>query len=185
MSELPQGPDTGHDYDGIREHDNVLPNWWLATLFLTIAFGFGYWAYDQSLGGPTSRQQYEAEIDAAAKAARERAKAKGEVTDDLLVQLSQAPATVAAGAATFKQTCAACHGAEGQGLIGPNLTDRFWLHGGKPTQILNTVSNGVVSKGMAAWEPSLGPDRVQEVVAYVLTLKGRNVPGKEPQGEPE
>ena len=179
-------PDTGHEYDGIRELDNVLPNWWLATLFLTIVFGFGYWAWFEMLhAGPTSREGYAAEIDAAAKVARERAKSQGAVTDDLLVQLSQAPSTVAAGAATFKSTCAACHGAEGQGLIGPNLTDRFWLHGGKPTAILKTVSEGVPSKGMVAWEPSLGADRVQEVVAYVLTLKGKNLAGKEAQGEAE
>ena len=38
----------------------------------------------------------------------------------------------AAGSAPFAAICAACHGAEGQGVIGPNLADEFWLHGADP-----------------------------------------------------
>lgn len=185
MSEHPSKDpvDTGHEYDGIREHDNVLPNWWLATLFITIVFGFGYWAYYHTLkAGLLPGGEYAAEIDAAANAAREAAKSRGAVTDDLLVQLAQAPGSVTAGAATFKTTCASCHGADGQGLIGPNLTDKAWIHGSKPTQILATITNGVAAKGMPAWEPVLGPDRVQEVAAYILTIRGKNVPGKAPEG---
>jgi cytochrome c oxidase cbb3-type subunit 3 len=79
----------------------------------------------------------------------------------------------------------ACHQADGSGLVGPNLTDAYWLHGGQPLDILHTVTNGVPEKGMVAWLSQLGPRRVEDVTVYVLTLKGKNLPGKEPQGEPE
>jgi cytochrome c oxidase cbb3-type subunit 3 len=85
----------------------------------------------------------------------------------------------------YQQNCATCHGAEGQGLIGPNLTDNAWLQGGKPVDIHKTIAQGSVAKGMPAWERTLGVERVRAVTAYVLTFKGRNVPGKPPQGEPE
>jgi cytochrome c oxidase cbb3-type subunit 3 len=99
--------------------------------------------------------------------------------------MSTVPSVVGAGRATFEQFCVACHLADGSGIVGPNLTDGYWLHGGQPMQIWNTVTHGVPEKGMVAWGNQLGPKRVQEVVAYVLTMKGLNRPGKEPQGEPE
>ncbi len=179
----PSEPDTGHDYDGIREHDNVLPNWWLATLILTMVFGYGYWMYFHVLkAGKLQQAEYQAEMDEAALAAKERAKQRGEVTADYLAQLSQSASIVASGAATFKQSCASCHGAKGEGLIGPNLTDAYWIHGGKATDLLKVVSAGIAAKGMPAWEPVLGADSVHRVVAYLMTVRGSNLPGKAPQG---
>jgi len=175
--------DTGHDYDGIREHDNVLPNWWLATLFLTMAFGLGYWLYYHVSGaGLLPRGEYAAELDAAAQRARAAAAGRGEPDDALLKTLAASEQTTAAGRRTFEQSCVACHGAQGQGVVGPNLTDSSWIHGARPVEIRRTVAAGVTSKGMPAWETVLGAERVDEVVAYVLTLKGRNVPGKPPEG---
>ena len=78
----------------------------------------------------------------------------------------------------------ACHLDQGQGSVGPNLTDDFWIHGCKPMDLLNTVNNGVAAKGMPAWLNQLGPSRTMSAVAYVLTLKDTNVPGKAPEGEP-
>ncbi len=106
----------------------------------------------------------------------------GGLTDQSLLLVSQIPARVSEGEAIFRQYCVACHQAQGQGLVGPNLTDGWWLHGGRPTDIHRVVTDGVPAKGMAAWGNQLGPARVQAVVAYVLTLRGTNVPGKEPQG---
>jgi len=183
---IPSGPDTGHDYDGIREHDNVLPNWWLATLFISLIFGLGYWIYYHVMNaGQLPADEYAAELDNAAKAARAAAAQRGELNDAQLLQMAGAPGTVASGKQTFSQSCASCHGAQGEGLIGPNLTDTAWLHGGRPTQILKTVAGGVAAKGMPAWEPVLGAARVEEAVAYVLTLKGKNLPGKAPEGTVE
>jgi cytochrome c oxidase cbb3-type subunit 3 len=177
--------DTGHDYDGIREHDNRLPNWWLFTLFAAIIFGYTYYLYYHVSGeGPSSAQQYRAEMQEAAEKAEALARSRGAVTDDVLLALASNPEAVEKGGAVFKSTCVACHGPQGQGLIGPNLTDDYWLHGGKPTDILKTVTNGVADKGMPSWGPVLGGQTVENVVAYLLTnVKGKHVKGKEPQGE--
>jgi cytochrome c oxidase cbb3-type subunit 3 len=180
----PHDPEARHVYDGIVEHDNKLPNWWLATLVLAIIFGYGYWMYFHILkAGQLPQAEYQAELDEAAAAARLRAKAKGALTDTALVEMAASAATVAAGRATYTTSCVACHGVQAQGIIGPNLTDAYWLHGAKPTDVLRTVSTGVAAKGMPAWEPVLGADRVEEVVAFLLTLKDTNVKGKEPQGD--
>lgn len=182
------GPDTGHDYDGIRELDNRLPNWWLWTLIGALFFGYGYWTYyhvltDKPRGAWADYEQEMAEAQAAADAA---AKARGDLGDDAFIAMARDPAVLEEGKAIYTQNCVACHLADGQGLIGPNLTDAYWIHDqGKPTGLRKVISAGVAAKGMPAWEPVLGPTRVDKVLAYVLTLKGKNVPGKAPEGEPE
>jgi cytochrome c oxidase cbb3-type subunit 3 len=173
-----------HVYDGIEEQDNRLPNWWLAILWGTLVFGLGYWLYYETAGaGVYPREALKADLAQLAKQQAEAA--KGPLTDEMLVKLSHDVKVTAAGQAAFQSTCAACHGASGEGLIGPNLTDKFWLHGGKPTDIHRTISGGAVEKGMPAWERTLGPERVRQLAAYVLTLKGKDVAGKAPQGVPE
>jgi cytochrome c oxidase cbb3-type subunit III len=170
-----------HVFDGIEEHDNRLPNWWLGIMWGTMLFAFGYWFYYQSSGyGPDQRAVYEAEV---AELKRVQEKNAPALDDNALAALVQDLPAVEQGKQLFAQQCAACHAAGGQGLIGPNLTDGFWLHGAKPVEIHKTIADGVVAKGMPAWKPTLGPDRVKQLTAYVLTLKGTNVPGKEPQGE--
>ena len=76
-----------------------------------------------------------------------------------------------------------CHVADGGGLIGPNLTDAYWIHGGTIDQVHATVINGVLAKGMPAWGKMLPGKEVDEVVAYVWTLQGTK-PGapKAPEG---
>ena len=172
--------DTGHDYDGIHEFDNPLPNWWLAIFFATVIFGYAYWTHYHVAGtGAGLLAEYNAEQ---AEAARLAAASKP-LTDDLLAALAKDPQTTAAGEKVFAQTCASCHGDRAEGKIGPNLTDAFWLHGSKPTEIYQTVSGGVLEKGMPSWLPVLGAERVRQVVAFVITREGLNLPGKEPQGE--
>jgi cytochrome c oxidase cbb3-type subunit 3 len=173
-----------HEYDGIREYDNRLPNWWLAILYGTVVFGFFYWMYFQSLGiGPTPQERYQMAMIAATEAQLARSEGQ-ELTDETLHMMSTVPERVAEGKAIFDQFCVVCHGNQGQGIVGPNLTDNYWLHGSRPTEIYHTIHDGVIEKGMAAWGNQLGPRRVRAVASYVLTLKGTNVPGKEPQGDP-
>lgn len=159
-----------HVYDGIEEADNALPRWWLATFFFTIVFGLVYFRI-----GPSTRQEYVTEMAA-------HMSEGGVVTDDALVMLSGDPSTVEQGHQTFVQNCVVCHGDRAQGNIGPNLTDDSWLHGGAPANIYTTVRDGVSTVGMPQWGPVLGDHSVQAVVAYVLTLRDTNVPGRPPQG---
>jgi cytochrome c oxidase cbb3-type subunit 3 len=88
-----------------------------------------------------------------------------------------------AGRELYDQYCVVCHTETGAGLVGPNLTDAYWIHGGTPMDIHRVVTDGVTAKGMAAWGNQLGPTRVNNVVAYLLTLRGNDVPGKEAEGE--
>lgn len=175
-----------HEYDGIEEADNQLPIWWLTLFFGAIVFGVAYWfAFHEYGMGELPGEQY-----AEAKKAIEEREAKkaralaAKAGDKGVAALADDPATVQAGAGVFAGTCVACHGANAAGNIGPNLTDNFWIHGGTAEDIQKVISEGVAAKGMPAWGPTLGPLAVQQVTAYVLTLRGTNVAGKEPQGEP-
>jgi cytochrome c oxidase cbb3-type subunit 3 len=173
----------GHSYDGIQEYDNRLPNWWLFTLYGSIVFAVGYWLFYETFSvGRTQGASYQREIEIAAQAQLDREMGK-EVTEESLVLMTKVPAQVEAGAKIFQQKCAQCHGAQGTGEIGPNLTDDFWLHGPEPLQVYTTVMNGVLDKGMQSWKDQLGPVRVRQVVAYVLTRETLNLPGKAPQGK--
>ena len=171
-----------HDYDGIQEFDNRLPNWWLWTLWGTIVFAVGYWFVFHTYGlRDLPIAKYDKTM-ADANALLADSSARGLTAEDL-VAMSQDPAKTAEGKAIWAQYCVVCHKASGEGLVGPNLTDAYWIHGGGPLEIHNTVVQGVTAKGMAAWGRQLGPDRVDAVVAWVLTLRDTNVPGKGPEGE--
>jgi cytochrome c oxidase cbb3-type subunit 3 len=176
-----------HEYDGIKEADNDLPRWWLATLYVTVAFAAVYWLAAESFKTtPSPRAAYDQEVAAAAAKQAEKLKGLGAVTDEGLVALAKDPKSLEEGRAAYASTCAACHAANGGGGIGPNLTDEFWLHGGAPTKVYTTIKEGAAAKGMPAWGPALGEEKVRVVAAYVLSLKGSKVlGGKPPQGEPE
>ncbi|MFO0594417.1 MAG: cbb3-type cytochrome c oxidase N-terminal domain-containing protein [Myxococcaceae bacterium] len=176
-----QPPDSKivHTYDDIQEEDNHLPNWWLFILYATIVFGFGYWlVFHTTKSMPNPVAEYRTDVDALKKSRIDA----NPMSDEALAALSQDPAQVEEGKKVFASTCASCHAAEGQGLVGPNLTDKFWIHGNKPTDIAKSVTEGYADKGMPPWGPVLGPDKVRKVAAFVLTLKNKNVAGKEPQG---
>jgi len=176
-----------HEYDGIEEYDNKLPLWWQYTLYGAAAFALVYWfTYSVLHSAPSPKESWNQEMAAVHKAEADKARARGVVTDEMLATLSKDPSTIEAGKAVFTSTCAACHRADGGGNIGPNLTDAFWIHGSKPTNIYTCVHDGVPAKGMPTWGPQLGDDKVASVAAYVLTLKNTNVPGgKAPQGTRE
>jgi cytochrome c oxidase cbb3-type subunit 3 len=168
-----------HEYDGILEADNQLPRWWLGNFFGAIVFGVGYWYVYEGWGfARYQRAIWEEEM---ALAAESGAVA---VDDGLLERLSENDEAVARGRETFQANCVACHGAGGEGVIGPNLTDGSWVHGGAPTDIHRTVRDGFQARGMPPWGPALGERQVQSVVAFVLTLRDTNVAGRAPEGEP-
>ena len=172
-----------HEVDGIQEYDNKLPNWWLYILYGSVVFGFGYW-FTYQIGGfaELPKAAYDSEQDRIAAAAP--SKTGGAATPESLMALSRDRGTLARGKQIFAQTCVACHRADGGGIVGPNLTDEFWIHGGAPEKVYKIVSEGVPDKGMVAWGPQLGADRVQAVSALVICLRNTNIPGgMAPQGE--
>jgi cytochrome c oxidase cbb3-type subunit 3 len=180
----PGEPVTHHVYDDIVEHDNKLPLWWQLTLYGTVLFGIVYWFGRRYDAIQSPAQAYQSDVAAQRAADAERARARGKVDDAMLSTLAKDPATLAVGKEVFVTTCAACHKPDAGGNIGPNLTDAYWIHGNKPTDVYKTVSDGVPAKGMPTWTPVLGETRVEAVVAYVMSIENTNVPGgKAPQGE--
>jgi cytochrome c oxidase cbb3-type subunit III len=173
-----------HVYDDIVEHDNKLPLWWQLTLYGAVVFALCYW-FGSRLGAIESpRQAYQSDLAVEHAAEAERARARGTIDDAMLSAIAKDPATVDQGKAIFVSTCAPCHKPDGGGNIGPNLTDSYWIHGNKPTDIYRTVTEGVPAKGMPTWTPVLGEQRVEAVVAYVISIENTNVAGgKPPQGE--
>ena len=174
-----------HEYDGIEEADNRLPNWWLATFYGAIVFGVGYWFYYHEFQvEPTTSEAY-----AAAAAVSTEADVAEEA--DLLALADDASA-IASGRETFATTCAACHGDRGQGVIGPNLTDAAWLHGGDPVSIYSAIRNGITSDrariagsaGMPGWGGQLGETRTRAVTAFLLSIRDTNEGGgREAEGD--
>lgn len=185
------GPDTNesrlidHSYDGIQEYDNPLPGWWLYLFYATIIFSVLYYFNVPGIGiGKGRIADYDAEM-AAAKATYGSTTAGGgdAPTADALAVMARDPSVVAAGKAVFTTHCVACHKADGGGMIGPNLTDDYWIHGGTPSEIWHTINVGVLAKGMPGWGKLLKPDQVTAVAVYVTTLHGTNPPGaKAPEG---
>ena len=179
-----------HEYDGIREYDNPLPRWWVIILWVCVIWSVVYLVnLVPGVGsGPGRVRQYENEMAAArAKYGDPAAQAAGNAVDDATVRAAaKDPAQVALGHTTFVTYCVSCHRDDAGGNIGPNLTDDYWIHGGKPSQIHNTISNGVLDKGMPAWNAVLKPEQVLAVAAYVTTVHDTHPKdAKEPQGTKE
>ena len=177
-----------HEYDGIQEYDNPMPRWWIWLFWATIVFAVLYWFNVPGLGVGKGRiAKYEREMAAAQEKFGSRTPVPGAgPTDADLIAFSKDRAKLERGKAVFTTSCVPCHRADGGGVIGPNLTDDFWIHGGKPTQILQTISAGVLDKGMPAWAATLKPDDLPAVAAYVMSLHGTHPAApKEPQGAEE
>lgn len=184
MSEKKQKdkPIEGHEYDGIVELDNPLPSWWLYSFYMTIIFGALYSAYYLVGNGQSLVGAYLERV-AVIDQAREATAGEGFDGAAILAMRSD-PAGVKAAGALFAEKCAACHGDQAQGVIGPNLTDIYWLHGGEPDEIAATIQKGVGDKGMPAWGETLTRDEIQVVAAYILSLQGSKPAGaREPQGK--
>ncbi|MCX2739340.1 c-type cytochrome [Pontibacter anaerobius] len=173
-----------HDFDGIQEYDNDLPPWWKALFYVTIVFAVGYMLhYHVFRTGALQTEEYEMEMEQAALFAAQNADdPNAETNYEVLTDAS----ALESGKSLFNTNCAACHGQEGQGTVGPNLTDEYWLHGGDVNAIFKTIKFGVPAKGMVPWQGKLTKDQILEVSSYILSLQGTNpANAKEPQGEKE
>ncbi|MCB9030238.1 MAG: c-type cytochrome [Deltaproteobacteria bacterium] len=175
-----------HDYDGIQEYDNDLPRWWRNIFWLTGIFGVFYLVWTHFGFKEPQHQQLAREIQELEQHKAEIAKSSGsvEVTDEQLMKLVAMPERISKGKEIFVAKCAACHGINGEGLVGPNLTDDFWIHGGKPTQIRKVIMEGVPEKGMISWQALMTADEINSALAYIWSLNGTSPPnGKAPEGD--
>ncbi|HSC37770.1 MAG TPA: c-type cytochrome, partial [Chitinophagaceae bacterium] len=88
------------------------------------------------------------------------------------------------GKTVFLQNCSPCHGKSGEGVVGPNLTDDYWLHGGGVKDIFKTIKYGWPEKGMKSWKDDLSPTQIAQLSSFIKSLRGTHPPnGKEQQGE--
>ena len=174
-----------HDYDGIQELDNSLPPWWKYGFYITIGVAVIYLLrFHVWNTGPTPEQEYQKEMAVAAKQIEDYRKKSGDMVDEKTVTMSDAKG-IAEGQKIFQSNCFACHGAKGEGGVGPNLTDNYWLHGGSINDVFKTIKYGVPDKGMQAWEKTYSPSQIKDIASYIKSIAGTNPPNaKAPQGEP-
>jgi cytochrome c oxidase cbb3-type subunit 3 len=180
----PEEIEFDHDYDGIRELDNRIPPWFSYLFAGTIVFG-GIYMMDYHVLGTSKlmEDEYREELAAAALQRRILLAAEGTIDEDALVALTD-PEALKRGDEQFHKYCVSCHGAQAQGVVGPNLTDQYWLHGGSIRNVFQTIKMGVPAKGMISWQLVFSPKQIQEIASYVLSLQGSNPPnGKKPEGQ--
>jgi cytochrome c oxidase cbb3-type subunit 3 len=173
-----------HNYDGIKELDNSLPPWWKYGFYFTIVWGIAYLIYFHLGSGPSSEKEYNEEVEIAQLQIEEYMKKSANAVDENNVTLASDAGSLDAGKTIYTDNCAACHGRLGEGGVGPNLTDDYWLHGGSINNIFKTIKYGVPAKGMKAWQAELSPSQIRQVSSYIKTLYGTNPPNaKEKQGD--
>lgn len=174
-----------HNYDGIRELDNVLPPWWVYLFYATIIFAVVYLVRFHVIGDYDQALEYEQEVAAAQIAIEEYKKTAKDLVDVNTVELLTDATDLSAGEKIFQTNCVACHMADGGGGIGPNLTDEYWILGGGIKNVFQTISEGGRDgKGMVAWKQTLKPAEMAQVASYVLTLGGTTPANpKAPEGE--
>lgn len=167
----------GQEYDGIKELDNPLPPWLKYLFYITIVISFSYIMllfvfHDDDM---IQRREYSKEMIAA------RAETEVAVKDEAVKAAAQ-PLTqeqiLAAGKVVFDKICLVCHGKFGEGLVGPNFTDEYWIHGGKPEDLLKVINEGVLEKGMISYKSQLNKTQINNVIAYILSLQGTNPPNQ-------
>jgi len=179
-----------HDYDGIKELNNPMPTWWLYGFYFCIAFAFVYFMYYNVLGwGPNAQQEYQAEMayskkhypqEKTADADHEAAEKDEHKFEDMKALTDKA--SLAAGKKIFDSVCFACHGQHGQGMVGPNLTDNYWIHGCKVGTIMKNVITRFPSRGMPPYGggKTLSTKELHDVVSYIVSLHGTHPANAKP-----
>ncbi|HVI48011.1 MAG TPA: cbb3-type cytochrome c oxidase N-terminal domain-containing protein [Chitinophaga sp.] len=179
--------DMGHDFDGIHELNNPTPPWWKWGFIFSVCFGVVYfWRTEISQSAPNQLQELAMAEEKAAVAREEYLKNAANNIDENNVKLLEDPNDLAAGQKLFVSSCAPCHGPQGQGVVGPNLTDDYWLHGGKINEVFKTIKYGVPDKGMKSWQEDFSPKQLAQLASFIKSIHGTNPPNqKDPQGAKE
>lgn len=179
-----------HKFDDITELDNPTPAWFMVLFYGTILFAVLYMCnYHVFNTGKSQDEEYVAEQLQAEEdrlAFLQKPGNAGAQINENNIEQTKDKEVIEKGAALFKTVCTPCHGEHGEGIVGPNLTDEYWLHGGSVKDIFKTIKYGVPDKGMVAWEKSMNAKQIAALTNYVLSLKGTNpANAKAPQGKKE
>jgi cytochrome c oxidase cbb3-type subunit 3 len=176
--------DLGHNYDGIRELDNRLPPWWLYGFYICIIFaGIYLYRYHVAHSAPLSIEELKIAMDKGDEEKKAYLKQSANNIDETNVVLLTASEDLDAAKKIFTGVCATCHKADGGGLVGPNLTDDYWIHGGTVQEVFKTIKYGVPEKGMQSWKDSYSPKQIAQLASYIKSIHGtKPAGGKEPQG---
>lgn len=168
-----------HEADGIQEYDNPLPGWWVNLFAITVVIAYYCLiGFLMNLYQPSGKH-----AEKAVAALKAPSTVDGNV-GELEMAFTDDPQVIAMGELVYQARCATCHGKQGQGLIGPNMTDDYWIHGNTFEDMYNVVLNGVTEKGMQSWKGILSTQEMKAAVSYLHTLRGTNPPDpKAPQGE--
>ena len=177
-----------HEFDGIRELANDPPFWLTFLFIITVLFAYAYWVkYHYFKAGPLQEEKYEMEIarfEAASAAPEKEVVAAASNMSAEEIAALEAERDLEAGAKIYKNFCATCHLEQGQGMTGPNLTDEYWIHGGSFEDVVSTIANGVIEKGMIPWKNQLSAQKINQVAKFIKSLEGTNPPNpKAPEGE--
>jgi cytochrome c oxidase cbb3-type subunit III len=171
-----------HEYDGIRELDNGSPSWFNWLFILTIIFAIVYlvrlWVFK------ADDLIQEKEFDIAMSAAKPKPSATTEADTFQIVLLTD-EASLENGKKTYESICAACHLKDGGGIVGPNFTDQYWIHGNTIADMYRITTEGVIKKGMIPYKDQLSPVQRLEVNSYILQKLVGTTPAmpKAPEGE--
>lgn len=173
-----------HDCDGIREYDNPMPAWWTGIFWGSILFALPYFAFYHLGGvGTTLADNYETEVGAFYEM---QAAKLGNLKPDAptILTLATDDQKMLAGRNMFRANCATCHGPDGGGLTGPNLTDDHYINIRKPEDIFRVVHDGLPSKGMPEWASRFSEPQLVLLAAYVASLRGSHASApRDPQGD--
>lgn len=171
------------DYDGIEELDNNVPPWFNILFYGTVVIAVIYFLNFHVFGtGKLPLQEYQEEINLANMQREELIRTGAYINENTVVLLTDNE-SINNGKQLFKTNCVTCHGEGGQGIIGPNLTDEYWIHGGGIKNVFTVIKYGVPAKGMITWMNQMNPKLMQQVASYVISLQGTNPPGaKAPEG---
>ena len=173
-----------HDYDGIQELDNKLPRWWVWLFYITIIFSAVYLVYYHvTRTGQLQAAEYASEMKAGEQI---KNSAMGNFESSIAtLQPSKDAALLETGRQSYVKYCAPCHRVDGGGLVGPNLTDTYFIHGGTYADSVKIIWDGVPAKGMITWKTVLKPDEIQAVASYIYTRRGAKLasPGKLPENQ--
>lgn len=212
MAKIEQEKILEHNFDGIRELNNFLPPWWKWLFIFTIVFSVGYYLHyhvfetgdlqdveyykdmnpewaesDLRMAGPSLKYEspYKGTVSIQSIASsRVNTKTNANIGEQIDFAILTDIESVDKGKSIYTINCLACHGANGEGLIGPNFCDTNWIHGGAINDLVRIINVGVPAKGMIPWDKTLTPEQILQVASYILTLEGTNPPNqKAPEGE--